>query len=455
MSQSVLRIVGGRPLRGRVRLPADLEVAQRALFFAALAEGRSELRALPWTSALSSTIDVLRALGVSIATAETTAVEGIGLSGLQMPRGALDCGAAWTSLALTAGVLSAQRFGTRITVAGTLAQRSVEHLVGPLRARGGQIAAQRGTLADRTLVPPLSVAPLVEGEALRALDCSLPRADHVAKSGVLMSALFAAGPTTLAEPTVSADHTERMMVALGLPLRRIGSVLAFDPTGWDRRIPAQPPAEMPGSSAIASHLCAVAQCISGSAIELEHAGINPTRSGVLDVLRSWGAELEIRPSGEAAQREPVGSIVLRRQRGVRGGALGGEELVRAHDQLAALALLGRASGRGCQLYELDAIASEGDPSWSEFVHLLRVFDVSVVSAPNCLRIDAAPPPRTAPAGTRRYDARSDAELALAAAALALATPGESVLEHAVEPLEQSHPGFIEAARALGAEIQSV
>jgi 3-phosphoshikimate 1-carboxyvinyltransferase len=451
----VLRIVGGRPLRGRVRVPPDLEVAQRALFFAALAEGRSELLGLPVTSSLASTIELLRALGVPIATGETTAVEGVGLSGLTMPRGALDCGAAWTSLALTAGVLSAQRFGTRITVDRTLAQRSVEHLVGPLRARGGQITAQTGTLAGRALTPPLSVAPLVEGEALRALDCSLPRADPAAKSGVLFSALFAAGPTTLAEPTVSADHTERMMVALGLPLRRIGSVLAFDPSGWDRRIPAQPAAEMPGSTTLASYLCAVAQCISGSAIELEHAGVNPSRSGVLDVLRSWGAELEIRPVGEAAQREPIGSITLQRRRGVRGGVLGGEELVRARDELAAFALIARSSARGCQLYELDAIAPEDDPTWSELVHLLRVFDVSVASAPNCLRIESAPLLSEAPAGVRRYDARYDAELALAAAALALASPGESVLEHAIEPLERSYPGFVQAARALGAEIQSV
>ncbi len=446
MSSGRLHIHGGRPLRGRVRVPVDLEVAQRSQLMAALANGRSELPAVPTGSDAARLLEVLGALGVRWELGERLAMEGAGLSGLRMPPSALDCGSSWIGMALIAGLLSGQQFGTRVTVHASLAARSVDQIVGPLRARGAQIAARSGNRGE--LVPPLAVAPLVAGESLHAIDCTLPRADPAAKTAVLVSSLFASGPTTLAEPTVSADHTERLFVGLGLPLRRIGSVIAFDRESWDGVVPVQQTHDLPGSATLAAYLATVAQLVPGSAIALEGAGINPSRAGVLDVLRSWGADIAVAPAGDASLREPVGEVELR-ARGLRGGILGAEELVRSRDEIVALAALGAASHRGVQLFDLSAVSASDDPYWAQVRELLAAFGVQTDLAQDCLRVPPAQP--LAPGS---YDARDRAEFALAAVALGLAAPGETVLEHAIDALARTYPGFIEAANALGAQIQS-
>ncbi len=443
---TALRIHGAKPLRGRTRVPVDLDVAQCVLLMAALADGVSELPTLPAGSDAEQFLKVLGSFGVETRSGAQLEIDGVGLRGLRMPRGALDCGSAWLGMALGAGLLCGQQFGTRITVHASLAARSVETLVGALRARGGHIAGR--TDSNGRLVPPLSVAPLASGERLHALDCSFESADAAAKSGVLTSALFAAGPTTIAERLVSADHLERAFVGLGLPLRRIGSVISFDPAGWDGSVPAQRSRELPGSATVAASLCVAAQLVAGSAIELEAAGINPSRSGVLDVLRSWGGDVAIAPSGDASLREPIGEIRLR-PRGLRGGVLGAEELVRARSELTLLALLGASSRRGVQLFDLQAIEPAREPRWRELQALWRAFGMASELAEDSLRI--APDVTFTPANV---DLRDDAELALAAVTLALASPGTSVLEHAAEALARTYPGFIEAAQHLGADIQT-
>jgi 3-phosphoshikimate 1-carboxyvinyltransferase len=427
-------------------VPVDLEVAQIALLMAALADGCSELPAVPPGSDAVSLLEVVRALGVRYRNRDILEIDGVGLHGLSMPPSALDCGSSWIGMALTAGLLSGQHFGTRITVHPSLGARSVDQIVGPLRARGAQIAARSD--ARYELIPPLAVAPLVAGESLTAIDCTLGRADSAAKAALLISALFANGPTTVAEPTVSADHIERQLVGLGLPLRRIGSVVAFDRARWDGVVPVQRSRELPGSATIAAYLATVAQLVPGSEIALDNAGINPSRAGVLDVLRSWGADIAVQPTGDASLREPIGEVQLR-ARGMRGGVLGAEELVRSRDEIVALAALGAASKRGVELFDLQAIAPAGAASWSALRELLAAFGISAELAEDSLRV--APQQRLHPA---HYDARDHAELALAATALGLAAPGETVLEHAIDALARTYPGFVEAAVALGAQLQS-
>ena len=477
-----------------MRLPVDLPVAQRALAFAALAEGRSELLHVPQADSLDSALALWRALGVTLdETADAIAIEGVGLHGLRMPSGALDCGRSWEALALLAGVLGGQYFGTRLTVHPSLAARSVEHIVGPLRARGAHIAGRAGT--DERTLPSIAVAPLVGAERLLALDASLPYADSDAKSAVLMSALFAAGATTISEPTISADHTERLLVALGLPLRRVGTVVAFDPSAWDRRLPALGRIELPGSTTIAAYLAVAAQLLPGSDITLRGVGINPTRSGALEVLRQWGGPLRVAARPDAALREPladmrVSSAVRPGERqnaaaaaALRGGVIGGELLVRARDEVPAIALLGAATRRGARLCDLGWLESEPDPEWLALDALFAAFGLVTQRSPGELILasaDTSPGARLALAtgardipsdaprressdasrresidAPRRVDARDDPRLSLCACTLGLASPGVTVVEHAARALRAVYPGFLEVARALGAEIEFV
>jgi 3-phosphoshikimate 1-carboxyvinyltransferase len=255
---------------------------------------------------------------------------------------------------------------------------------------------------------------------------------------------------------VSADHTERLFVALGLPLRRIGSVVAFDPTGWDRRLPPLGEIALPGSATIAAYLAAVAQTIAGSDVTLRGVGLNPGRSGLLDLLRMWGGAIAIEPHGDAALREPIGDVRIAPAAisggRLRGGVVDGELLVRARDEVAALALLGAFSQRGAQLYDLAWLGADSDPQWLALDPVLRAFGANLERSEGAWRIARAADETLRPA---RVDSGADPRVSLAACALALATPGLSVVEHAAQALRAVHPGFVETARALGADIDFV
>jgi 3-phosphoshikimate 1-carboxyvinyltransferase len=442
-----VRIRGGRPLRGKLRAPADLAVASGALLFAALSDGRSELLDVPEAESLTNSLHAWRALGVECAhDGGVIAIRGVGLDGLQMPSAALDCGRSWSALAMFAGVLSGQHFGTRITVHPTLAQHSVEHLVGPLRARGAHIA---GRTQGDSIVPPIAVAPLIEPELLSGLDATLPWADPAAKSAALISGLWAAGVTTISEPSISADHTERLMVGLGLPLRRVGSVVVFDPSAWDRRIPALGPLALPGSTTLAGYLAVAAQLLPGSDITLTNVGINPSRSGALEMLAQWGRAVSVVPKGDAALREPIADIRVC-SAALRGGVIGGELLVRARDELPALALLGVVAQRGVRLCDLAWLGAEPDSTWAALDPLLGAFGIAVERSAGELYVPRQAQPRPA-----QVDARDDPRLSICACVLGLASAGETVVKHAANALSAVYPGFIEAARALGAELDLV
>ena len=442
-----LRIHGGRPLSGTATVPPDLEVLERALVVAGLAEGTSQLSAAPSHSRLAALAAALRAMGVELRWADDGLhVRGVGLHGLRMPSGALDCGLSFTSVGLVAGLLSAQPFGTRITAHAALATRSVDHIVGPLRARGAHIAGRsQSPHAAPTL--PISVAPLVEGERLHALDCSLPVPDAVAKSAILVSALFAAGSTTITEPLVSADHMERLLVALGLPLRRIGAVVNFDPADWDTKIPPLGRVAAPGCVTCAAFACVAALLLPASRVALRGPGLNPSRTGFFDVLRMWGADVQVLPRGDTATREPYADIIVKHS-AVRGGMLGGETLLRSREELGALAVLGQAAPREVQLFDLEHAAPAGDPHATELEGLLRAFGISARRVPGALCVGQG----KVGAGAV-VDAKHDPALAMTAIVLGLTTPGETVVEDAASAVEQAHPGFLDMLRELGAEIE--
>lgn len=447
---SALRIEGGRALRGDTALPADLAVTEVALLFAVLADGSSRLQNVPRCQVLDDALALWSELGADCRRdGDDVVVEGRGLAGLRAPRGALACGHSSQLLAQAAAVLSAQAFGTRLTVHPSVARRSVEHVVGVLRARGANIAAQSGQ--GEQLIAPISVAPLVPPEHLLGLDATLPRADRDAKVAALISGLFASAATTVSEPQLSADHVERMAVALALPLRRIGSVVSFDAGGWSpRSMPALGSVSLPGSAALAAHFACALQLMAAGQLALRGVLMNPSRSGMLDLLRSWsgGAALTIVPTGDAALREPIADLAVR-PAAIRGGVVGGELLPRAGSALPALAALGLAARRGVRLCDLQWLSGDEAAALYKLAPMLSAFGADIARGDDELLVKRA---AGAPSAPRRVDAGDDPELALLACTLALATPGETVVEHAATALSAVHPGFIETARLLGAAI---
>lgn len=457
-----LRIRGAKPLRGATTLGPDLPILESTLAVAALAPGRSQLRGVRpgqgrWER--SQQIEVMLAawgaLGVRFSfVGDCIEVESDGPDALCAPTSAIECGRSPRLLAQLAGVLSGQRFGTQLLASGCPTV-PVQTWVAALRRRGAQIAAHAHSAASERLRPPVAVAPLLPSERLRGLDASLPFADATAKDALLLSGLYACGPTVLSEPHVSSDHLERALVGASVPLRRVGSVVALDGAAWDRRLSALGTVRMPGSAVVAAHLASVALALPGSDVTLRDVSVNPSQSGVLDLLRSWGAALTWNPCGDAALREPLAELRIT-PAAVRGGAVDGELLLRSGDAAAALVLIGALSQRGVRVYERQALGAHADPDLRMLDTLSAAFGIAITRTATELHVRGQAALARAPTRhVRVVDAHGDAALALAACALALASAGETVVERATAALSALFPGFVFAAQNLGASIEYV
>ena len=334
------RVRPSGPLRGSVRVPGDKSIGHRAILFGALAEGESIVRGLSGGLDNAATAEALRQMGAGFtfegepATGVTARIQGVGLHGLKMPAGVLDCGNSGTTMRMLAGVLVAQKFGTRLVGDASLTRRPMRRIVDPLRARGGHIAGVRGP-KEGEHYPPLSVAPLLADEMLTGIEYQSPIASAQVKSALLLSGLWADGPTAVSEPTISRDHTERMMQALGVPLETMGPMVVLDPDDWDRRWDGFT-WDVPGDLSGAAFLIAAALLVPDSEIEITNVGTNPTRTGILDALRSMHAPLHLTPRGDAAGAEPLASVVIR-SGPFAPARVGGELLTRMIDEVPVLA----------------------------------------------------------------------------------------------------------------------
>lgn len=424
-------------------LPGDPYVARRALLLGALAEGETHLRDVHCDE-LTAMIVALRALGVAIVDeGDDLKVTGRGLQGLKMASAPLDCGRSIDTLALLAGVLVGQPFGSRL-LASVGHHVKLDHLVGALRARGAHIAGS--ARAEQALAPPLSIAPLLADEPLRGIECELPEPDAAAKTALLTSGLFSAAPTTVHEPLLSSDHTERMLSAMGLPLRRIGGAAGFDPAAWSGRLQALAPLQLPGDPTLGALIASVASVVPGSRVALREVGWNPARTGLFDALHLLGGRLLVIAKGDRAGSEPIAEL----QVGAgtpRGGTMGGELMMRCGEALPGLCLLGARSVRGIELLDGEVYAAPGDLIWERMANLLRAFGVQVEAHGASLSI--APAPRLL---ATHIDAHADARLAFTAVLCGLAAEGETVVQNA-DSWIADHPHALACLRTLGARVE--
>jgi len=316
-----------RRLRGRVRVPGDKSISHRAALIGALARGDTVIHHFLRADDCLHTVSCLRALGVGIEDeGSRLIVRGMGPR-WRAPMTPLDAGNSGTTMRLLAGILAGQPFQTELTGDASLRTRPMDRIVEPLSRMGARIVA-----SGDGRFPPLRIT----GGSLRGITYTLPVASAQVKSAVLLAGLLAEGPTTVVEPTPTRDHTERMLAAFGAPIRRDGdrvSVTAAALQGHEVRIC--------GDISSAAFLLAAAAAMPGSELTVEHVGLNPTRTGFLDVLRALGAEVDVRQTGEDAG-EPVGAVTVRGQR-LRGVRIGGSLIPRVIDELPVLCVIATAA----------------------------------------------------------------------------------------------------------------
>jgi 3-phosphoshikimate 1-carboxyvinyltransferase len=434
------------PLVGSVPVPSDKSIGHRALLFGALCDGTSKIAGFSHGEDNVSTANALRAMGVRVDEPAPTElrVHGTGLFGLKRAATDLDCGNSGTTMRLLCGVLAAQHFRATLVGDETLSRRPMMRVCAPLRARGAVIDGRPHPTRPGDIVAPLVVGPLPEGRRLVELDYESPVASAQVKSAILLSGLFANGATRFKEPTVSRDHTERMLRALGCPIRTVGPVVELDPTGWDRRLNAFD-IEIPGDISAAAFLMVAAQIVEGSRLTARGVGVNPTRTGLLEIARDMGAGLTVEPQGERGG-EPVAELHAW-SAPLRAVAIGGETVPRAIDEIPiACALAARAQGT-TRIRDADELRHKESDRIATMARVLGAFGISCEERPDGLDILGG----TGALEPADVDSRGDHRIAMTAAVLALVGRAPSRIRDAA-CIATSYPKFVATLRALGATI---
>jgi 3-phosphoshikimate 1-carboxyvinyltransferase len=423
-------------------LPSDARIGHRAIVFASLCEGDSEIKNLSRGADIAATANAMCALGAEIdeVDATTLRITGKGIFGLRAPRAVLECDASRPTIVLLAGILAAQTFETTLTGDASILGEPMMRVVAPLRARGAIVEGRPHPTIAGELTAPLTVGPLPTGTELTELEYASPVASAKVKSALLLSGMYAHGTTWFREPTLSPDHTERLMHALGVPLRAVGTAVELDPAGWSGKMPGLSIA-VPGDISAAAYLLVAAQITEGSRVTVRHAGVNPTRTGLLEIARHLGAGLEVVPQGDQAG-EPVAEISAWHQP-LRGMLVGGELVPRAIEEIPiACVLATRAVGATTirDAYDLRGKAA--------LIAMLRAFGVACEELPDGLVVHG----KTGPFTPALVESRGDPRIAMAGAVLALHGSGPTRITDC-DSIARAFPRFVGTLRALGARIE--
>ncbi len=437
-SRQVAVIRGPAPrLSGRVQVPGDKSLSHRLGMLAALAEGDSEIEGFLEAADCLSTLACLNRLGVSAELAGgCLRIRGRGLRGLIEPADVLDAGNSGTTIRLLAGILAGQPFLSVLTGDESLRRRPMDRIIRPLREMGAQVM---GRADDR-------LAPLaIRGGDLRPVTYRSPVASAQVKSAVLLAGLYAAGPTTVIEPAPSRDHTERLLRGLGVNVETWaepegGFAVRITPP---KRLPAMR-VRVPGDFSSAAFWLAAAVIHPEAEVTVEGVGLNPTRTGFLDVLGRMGADVEVRVTGEAAG-EPVGTVTARSSR-LKAVEVGGSLLPRLIDEVPLVALVACfAEGTTIIRDAAELRVKESDRLAGVALGLGRL-GAAIGERPDGLIITG--PVR--PAGAE-LDALGDHRLAMAWAVAGLVAPGETRILGA-EAVGVSYPTFWQTLEQLAGPV---
>ena len=322
----------GGTIGGQARVPGDKSISHRSIMLGALAEGVTRVSGFLEGEDALATLNAFRAMGVEIERPEEgeVVVHGVGLHGLEAPPAALDLGNAGTGMRLLCGLMAGQAFDCELTGDASLCSRPMGRVIDPLMLMGAQIHAQEGGR------PPLSVTG---GRQLQGIHYDLPMASAQVKSCVLLAGLYADGRTSVTEPAPTRDHTERMLRGFGYPVTRENDVISLQGGGRLKAADIDVPADISS----AAFFLVAASITPGSDLLLTHVGINPTRTGVINILSLMGADISLTNEREVGG-EPVADIRVR-YAPLRGIEIPQDQVPLAIDEFPAL-FIAAACARG-------------------------------------------------------------------------------------------------------------
>lgn len=446
MSQSVTIAPARHGLTGEMRVPGDKSISHRAVMFAALARGESRIRGCALGQDNLATVRAFQRLGVDVARRgtdhdATLAVNSRGWHALAPPNPAgvtIDCGNSGTTLRLLAGILAGCPFSTRLDGDASLRRRPMGRVITPLRRMGAHIESE--AVSD--------CAPLyIHGDAagpkprLTGLTYASPVASAQVKSAVLLAGLHAAGRTTVTEPVRSRDHTERLLPAFGVTPRVDGTSVTVD--GGARLHAAD--LDVPGDVSSAAFFLAAALLLPDSELVIRGVGLNPTRTGIVDIVRAMSGDVEIHNRTHVGG-EPVGDLLVRSSR-LHGVEVDGELVVRAIDELPIVAVVMACAHGTSVIHGAQELRVKESDRIAGLAGTLATLGADLDERPDGLVIRG---PARLSGGT--LHSRSDHRLAMALGVAALLSQRSVQIEEP-ECVAVSFPGFFRLLRDLtGAEV---
>jgi 3-phosphoshikimate 1-carboxyvinyltransferase len=428
---ATLSIQPGAPLRGTIAVPGDKSITHRALILGALAEGAGRITQYCRGEDCLNTMRALQALGVRIDESEDElVVHGKGLWGLTEPGGVIDCGNSGTGIRLLTGLLAGQDFFTVLTGDSSIRHRPMGRVVKPLRQMGAMIAGRKGG----------ELAPLaITGTTLHGMTYASPVASGQIKSSLLLAALFSKGTTRLSEPRLSRDHTERLFQFYGLPLRRDGLTLSMEgrpAVGWT----AVPTLSVPGDFSAAAFFIVGATIVPGSDVTISGVGINPTRTGLLDVLQRMGGDIQLLNRREESG-EPVADLRVR-SASLQGVTIEADLIPRTIDEFPILSVAAAVAEGPTVVSGAEELRVKESDRIATVAAELRGMGALVTEKPDGMVIQGLGHPRENGRLTATTNGKSHGDHRVAMSmAIAALTAREETLVHEADCIETSFPDF--------------
>lgn len=428
-------VQAGGQLRGSIRVPGDKSISHRSIMLGALAEGITEVSGFLQGEDNLATLNAFRAMGVRIEGPinRQVTIHGVGMHGLHAPAAPLNLGNSGTSMRLMTGLLAAQSFDSVLIGDESLSKRPMKRVTAPLISMGANIQT------TSTGTPPVKIQG---GNPLQGINYTMPVASAQVKSCLLLAGLFANGRTCVTEPAPTRDHTERMLRGFGYTIEVNGPQVCLNGGGRLRACPIDVPADISS----ATFFMVGATIAPGSDITLQHVGINPTRVGVINILRLMGADLTLQNQREVGG-EPVADIRVRHAK-LKGIRIPEDQVPLAIDEFPAIFVA--------------AACAEGETILTG-AHELRVKESDRIQVMadglQVLGIDATPTDdgmiiRGGTLGNGTVHSRGDHRIAMSFTMAALRAKGVIQIEDCAN-VNTSFPGFVELARNSGIALETV
>ena len=428
------KVSPSRVEEAKVTVPGDKSVSHRSLMLGSITNGRTDVSGFLAGEDCLQTLAAMRALGVSIEQPGPTeiSIDGVGLHGLKSSATALDLGNSGTAMRLMAGLLSGQVFDSVLTGDASLTGRPMGRIITPLSQMGAEIDSQDGK-------PPLRIHGRSE---LLAIDYELPVASAQVKSAVLLAGLYANGTTRVIEPAVTRDHTERMLRSMGVQVTSQGHRISIEGGQALKGCRVKVPADLSS----AAFVILAALLAENADILIVNVGVNPTRTGVIDILQSMGADISLENSRRLGD-EPVADIRVRSSE-LRGGSVDPAVVSLAIDEFPVLFVAAAAATGSTVFSGIGELRVKESDRIAAMAEGMRKLGIMVDESPDGAVVHGG----DFTGGT--VESFGDHRVAMSLAVAATTADGE-VLVRNVDAVDTSFPGFCSCMASIGADIQAI